>query len=180
MFSSESAKIGCAWRIERMESDYFIFNTEKMELREFLELAKRDAYLGEESVCEKYGTMEDGFKERMFNAGDHTYRDRRYGADIFCGEEIVFEKGKPVWTMNYYGELLDPDVPAEALCEFLGLALLEGNERFPNRGPKLFSEERFIYGNHLSGKLENFMGEEFILFDGRKVYCLRYHGGELR
>ena len=180
MSSGKSAGIGCAWRIRRMELDYLIFNSEYMELREFLDLAKRDVCAGENNFYEKYKSIDDGFVECVFVAGDFTYRDRYYGSDIFCGRETVFEKGRPIWAINYYGELLDSKVSSELIYDFLAHALMEGNEKFPNRGPKLFSEGHFIYGNHLSGKLENFMGEEFILFDGKKVYCLRYHGGELK
>ena len=157
-----------------------ILNSLKMELCDFLVLAKRNAYIGEDSVHKNYRAMDDGCMECVYVSGDFMYRDRYYGNEIFNGREVVFEKKKPIWAMTYHGDLLDPDVSLKDVYNFLGSALFAMNEKFPSRGPKFFSEGRFAYINHLNGSVQKFMGQESILFDNKKVYELCYHGGMVK
>lgn len=148
-----------------------------MELSDFLVEAKRNAYIGEESV---YKILEDGCKEYVFQKDNLAYRDRYFGFGFFSGEEVVFWDKKPYWAMNYCGELLDKHPSARETYDFLGEVLAEVSGKVPFRGPKFFSRGKFVYLNHIEGKIDKFIGEEFILFDGKKVYELYYHGGFIK
>lgn len=149
-----------------------------MELAAFLAQAKISA-----CACQDQGgyrILEDESREFVYAQGDLSYRDRYFGFSAFAGEEVVFCKGKPLWVMNYCGELAGADVPGDEVYGFLGKALAELSDTVPFRGPKLFSEDRYVYLNHVEGELGRFKGEEFILLDGKKVYRLYYCGGFLR
>jgi hypothetical protein len=151
-----------------------------MELSEFLVEAKRHAYTGEDSVRKNYKILEDGFRECIFSKDDLVYRDRYFGSDPFAGEEVVFEDGRPIWMMNYYGKLIDGNISSEGIYDFLGGALAEAPEECTFRGPKFFAEGKFTYINHIEEKTERFKGAEFVLLEGQVVYELYYHGGSVK
>jgi hypothetical protein len=150
-----------------------------MGLSDFLVLAKRNAYIGEDSVRENYKISEDGFSECVFSRDNYKYRDRYFGSEHFAGEEVVYQKQKPVWAMNYYGQLIEKDIPTKEVFNFLGKMLSEVPAAKPFRGPKFCCEGQFTYINHIEGDIEDFRGLESILFDGEKVYMLYYHGGTI-
>ena len=149
-----------------------------MELAEFLAQAKISAYASQDQGG--YELLEDGSCEFVYSHGDLSYRDRYFGFCAFAGEEVVFCKGKPLWVMNYCGELANAEVAADETYAFLGKAMAQVSDAVPFRGPKLFSEGKFVYLNHVEGELGRFKGEEFILFAGEKAYRLYYCGGLLR
>lgn len=148
-----------------------------MELSEFLVEAKRNGHISKESVYDKYVILEDNSREFIFNKEDYTYRDRYIGFKSFAGEEIVFLKQKPIWTMNYCGGIKDAAANSDEVYAFLESAIREVPAKAPFRGPRFFAHGRFIYINHMEGNIERFNGTEFILFHGRRIYELNYHGG---
>lgn len=149
-----------------------------MEFTDFLIQAKRNAYLGKNG--EPYETLEDGCREFTFSEDNLVFRNRYFGRLSFTGEEIVFSDKKPYWAMNYCGEVLNDLVSEQEVFDFLAKTLSEGEKRFPFRGPKFLSKKEFVYINHIEGELKRFKGEEFILFNGEKVYRMYYFGGFLR
>lgn len=151
-----------------------------MDLTEFLIEARKNSYVSDESIVKNYTVLEDGFREFVFSKENFTYRDRFCGWELYVGEETVFQDGKSVWALNYYGELLSPSVSSQAVYDFLGCALTEVSAKAPCRGPKYFYTDKFAYLNHMEGGIERFIGREHILLDGEEIYRLFYHGGSLK
>ena len=116
----------------------------------------------------------------MYEEGDWKYRDRYFGFNPFIGEEIVWRSGTIVWGMNYYGKILSETIDTEELYTFLKKVLSQVEESMPFRGPKTFNEKAFNYRNSYSGSIEEFRGLEMILYQGRRVYELQYHGGTVK
>lgn len=146
-----------------------------MSLREFLIRAKVQTYAGEGERNER--RLEDGGKELTFREGEFLYRDRYYGFNPFAGEEIVWRGGQAIWVMNYYGEVTDDATPCIDVYEFLQSALRNVEAGRPFRGPREFSDGDFIYRDESTGDPDRFTGHEWILYQGREVYRLDYHGG---
>ncbi len=147
------------------------------ELSKFLVEAKRNTYAG----GKKAEILSDGSKELIFEKGNFKYRDRYFESDPnpFIGEEIVWENGKAIWGMNYYGRIVSPDIPAKEIYEFLRKALSKVREFAPFRGLPLFVENNLKYINKLEGDITEFRGEESIslLRLEKRIYILNYHGG---
>jgi hypothetical protein len=149
-----------------------------MELSEFLIAAKAGTYASNGEADEQ--RLPDGCLELTYSAGEFSYRDRYFGLDPFTGQEIVFQNGQPVWSMNYYGRTVDKKYPASEIYIFLQKALRQVTAERPFRGPSTFTEGNFTYNDESLGSFENFSGVERILFNGHKVYQLKYHGGLLK
>ncbi len=145
-----------------------------MEIEDFLVEAKRRIY-GLKVTEPKQ--LDDGSRENVIEIEDYTYRDRYFGGDPFVGEEIVYWKGKPIWSMNYYGKTTARD-PDEVLS-FLVKALALVEKKKPYRGPEKLEEPPWLYHFMSRGGINSFWGEEEILYEGVRVYWLRFHGGEI-
>ncbi|HLI90766.1 MAG TPA: DUF5680 domain-containing protein, partial [Ktedonobacteraceae bacterium] len=50
-----------------------------------------------------------GSKDLQFSEHDWAYHDSYPGESDFIGQEIVYYRVKPVWGMNYFGVILQPD-----------------------------------------------------------------------
>lgn len=148
-----------------------------MELAQFLVKARLAGYasLGEKNER----NLEDGCKELTVEADGFYYRDRYFGFDPFVGEEVVFQNGKGVWAMNYYGRVLSGAPSANLVYEFLQQAMRLVGEDRPFRGPERFQEGDFEYRDQSQGNLDQFSGSEVIFYQGREVYRLLYHGGRV-
>ncbi len=146
-------------------------------LAQFLVRAKAAGYAsGDESRIRK---LDDGGLEVSFQEGPFTYRDRWYGESAFTGEELVSRDGKPVWSMNFYGtNAKGVEIPAE-FPKFHKHALSRVAADAPFRGPARYAEGDFVYLNEFEGGIAGFSGTERILYRGREIYRLRYHGGEI-
>ena len=147
-----------------------------MKLADFIVKAKKATYASG-NASKKLG---DGFEEFSYEEGTYKYRDRYHAQDPkpFGGEEVVWENGKAVWIMNYYGFIVGEVIHSE-LYAFLRKAMSLLTKDKPFRGPPLFEEGDFEYSNFVSGMIDNFKGTEIIKFKGKEVYCLEYHGGNL-
>lgn len=146
-----------------------------LRLQDFLVEAKKRTYASAGESGEK--KLADGTRELSYENGDWKYRDRYFGFRAFVGEEIVWEKKKPVWGMNYYGRILSDSVDAEALYRFLKKALILIAPERTFRGPESFCKQEWEYMDRSKGTVEAFSGVEEIYFQGKKVYELLYHGG---
>lgn len=149
-----------------------------MELNEFLVKAKINTYAKDGEGGEK--RLEDGGLELNFQEGEFKYRNRYFGFDPFIGQEIVWENGKMVWGMNYYGKILSESVDIKKFLEFLKKSLLKVEKSSPFRGPKILDEGDFIYASSYNGTIEDFHGEEVIFYKKDRVYRLLFHGGLIK
>lgn len=121
--------------------------------------------------------LTDGSKEFEYKEKEFLSRDRYFGFNPFIGEEIIFQNGKAIWGMNYYGEVMSEDIPAKEIYQFLKEALRKTTEDKPFRGPDDFKRDNFRYINKLKGTVKKFIGEETIFYKDQIVYKLNYHGG---
>ena len=146
-----------------------------MKLEQFLVKAKISGYAsgggGGESI------LADGCKELTFQQDDFQYRDRYFGWNPFCGEEVIWQAGQVIWMMNYYGAVLTEFVPAGQVYSFLQKAMNQVTEDRPFRGPRSLKEADLEYQDESQGTLERFTGAERILYRGQEIYRLDYHGG---
>jgi hypothetical protein len=149
-----------------------------MELSEFLIKAKTGTYASNGEANEQ--KLPDGSLELTYSADEFSYRDRYFGFDPFSGQEIVFQNGKAIWSLNYYGRTVDKKYPGAQVYAFLQKALRQVTLERPFRGPSTFAEGDFMYNDESSGTLESFSGVERILFNRHKVYTLKYHGGMVK
>jgi len=80
--------------------------------------------------------------------------------------------------MNYYGKMLCPEIP-EGFSPFLKKALLLVPADKPYRGPTEYADGGFVYQCNVTGDPDWFKGEEVIFHEGKPVYRLDFHGGEV-
>jgi len=148
-----------------------------MDLLTFLLDAKLHGYA---SAGERDETqMEDGGKCLRYRMGEYLYQDIYYGSNPFVGEELVFKNGIAVWTMNYYGLVLDPSDSAGEVYRFLQEAMRLVKAERPFRGPETHQNGDWEYQDFSQGDLDCYNGEEKIFFQKRLVYRLHYHGGKV-
>jgi len=148
-----------------------------MTLAEFLVKAKVRGYATDGERGE--APLKDGAKQLTYREGAYEYRDRYYGFNPFVGEEVVWEHGKAIWAMNYFGQVTDDCVPAIDVYRFLQQAMRHVVVARPFRGPEVFSEGGLSYRDESDGDLNQFTGVETILLAGREIYRLSYHGGKV-
>ena len=146
-----------------------------MELVEFIVKAKIHTY----ASGKKATKLKEGFEEFVFKEGDFEYRDRYHARDPkpFGGQEVVWQNGKAIWIMNYYGYMSSDKINSETLYEFLRKAIGLVDKNKPFRGPSNFKDNKFEYRNQSEGDFNCFKGVEIILLKGKEVYRLEYHGG---
>jgi len=148
-----------------------------MGIADFLVRAKRSTYAG--GGDDAGVDLPDGARELTYFEETLTYRDRYYGWDPFSGEEVVQEKGRVVWSMNYYGLCLKPDVTPREIYGFLVKVLGMVSAEKPYRGLEKHREGDWLYMCHVKGDIHEFSGSEKILFRGKEVYRLNFHGGDI-
>lgn len=145
------------------------------DLIKFLVKAKQLTYAGAKGDSKKI--LVDGSKEFSFSEGVYFYRDRYFGSDPFIGEEVVFSNNEAVWSMNYYGRILDKTIGEKAIYAFLKQSLFAVQENMPLRGPGAFSIDYYSYECKTFGNIDCFSGTESIFFSDKKIYELWFHGG---
>ncbi len=148
-----------------------------MKLEQFLVKAKVSAYANEGEGGEII--LADGCKELTFKEGEFKYRDRYYGWNPFIGEEVVWHDDQIIWAMNYYGLVFDEVVTAGQVYAFLQQAMSQVKEERPFRGPPSLKNNAYEYRDESQGNIERFIGVETILYKGREIYRLNYHGGKV-
>lgn len=144
----------------------------------FLVKAKKATYASQGESNEK--VLEDGAKEFAYEEGIFKYRDRYYGFNPFAGEEVVWNNGKSVWAMNYYGRIVDVYISPKEIYAFLKKALRRVEKELPYRGPVRLKDGKFEYFNESEGGIDKFVGEEIIRYNTKEVYKLQYHGGSVK
>lgn len=148
----------------------------KEQLISFLITAKQHTYASGKAA---EASSRPNSHDLHYTDGDYQYIDTYLGSFHFIGEEAVWEKGKAVWGMNYYGKMLVEEIP-QGFGEFLKAALLRVPRQAPFRGPEEFSDGQYHYYCRWSGPLGKFSGQERILHNDKLIYELAFHGGEIR
>ncbi len=122
--------------------------------------------------------LRPGSHDYNFEDGDFVYHDTFFGATKFIGEEIVYQKGAPIWGMNYYGFTIDDSISEGLFDSILRPALMSGSgDNIPVRGPKEFINGEWKYTFSTEGGLDNFTGIEEISKNNEVVCRLYCHGG---
>ncbi|GAA0609271.1 hypothetical protein HPO96_28970 [Kribbella sandramycini] len=147
-----------------------------MELETFVVRAKAATYAGDGGFAE---SGRPGAHDLRFVDGELSYLDSYYGDADFLGQEVVHASGRPVWGMNYYGYLLQPERLTAAAAGRLikqALSALYAEGRF--LGGFSYRDGDLTYVDENSGDFARFEGTEYISGAGGAVYYrLRYHGG---
>lgn len=150
-------------------------------LARFLVEAKKHTYASQGDSASMKPLL-SGTRQLEYSQGPFLYRDIYVGESTFAGQEIVYESGKPVWTMSYAG-YIPPGIGAkdvEATVKLLHIALMRVPLEEPFRGPRRADEGGYTYANRVQGTLDSFFGGETISRGGAKLYELHYGGGLVR
>jgi Domain of unknown function (DUF5680) len=147
-------------------------------LHPFLIRAKKATYV---AGAAKDQPSRPGSHDLSFREGDWIYRDSYFGGTDFIGQEVVWLKDEPVWSMIYYGyilrgDLITPQQAATTLRAALSIELSQGRllDNFEWRGP----HGQFSISSE--GAVEHFKGRETISVDGAVAYALDYMGGLIK
>lgn len=118
-------------------------------------------------------------KDLHYVEGDYLYIDSYLGEVDFIGEEAVWQGGRPIWAMNYYGVMLVEEIP-EGFIDCLLAALRQVPPEAPYRGPAELEHGRFTYYCQWEGNPDRFRGREWIATEGKAIYELDFHGGSVK
>ena len=147
-------------------------------LEAFIIRAKAKSYVGNGATrppC-RAGSHDIGHDD-----GDWAYLDSYFGGTDFLGQEVVWHTGVPVWAMNYYGRILQPDrIDAATAGRVIKLALSDLYREGRFLGGFVFATGPHVYVDRSEGGVASFSGHEVIQMDREAVYRLDYHGGLIR
>jgi hypothetical protein len=149
-----------------------------MTLHPFLIRAKKSTYVAGGA---KDPSSRPGSHDLSFRQGDWTYRDFYFGGTDFVGQETVWFKGEPVWSMIYYGYILRPDLidgerAGQTIMAALSTEQSQGRllDNFEWQGP------HGHYAIKSGGTVEHFKGRETIHVNSELAYALDYMGGLIK
>lgn len=140
---------------------------------DFIIEAKRNTYADKNNQVE---SSRDGSIDFEYSKGDYKYRDSYVGSKYFSGQEIVWIKNVPCWSMNYVGKVIDEPFSGDFLKE----ALKNNDIDMPYRGPRLYENGDYTYLCNVEGDMDWFEGRELIFYNNKQIYELNFHGGVLR
>jgi hypothetical protein len=146
------------------------------DIEKFLINARTKTYAGSAGVVE---AALNGSKQLEFSDGDLFYRDVFYtGENTFYGIETVFDNGKPVFGMSYFGNW--GDMTEEETDNILRGALIANPETRLNKDIE-WQKDGFTYlcEPDLVDDIEEIGGTESISKDDEQVYVFYYAGGML-
>lgn len=155
------------------EDDCLTLETHKIEISElacFLVKAKKATYANKTN---KVNSSRKESHDYSYQENNYTYLDSFFGAENFSGQEIVYKDGKPCWSMNYYGRVIEENFNGDFLKE----ALLQVDEELPFRGPLFYQKGEYLYLSRIQGKIDFFQGVEEIYYQTYKVYEGFIQGG---
>ncbi|MEN4012965.1 MAG: DUF5680 domain-containing protein [Bellilinea sp.] len=144
-------------------------------LPSFLVEAKRSTYAAGSAA--RVECALPGGIQLEYRSGDWFYRDIYFGEDFLAGQELVYYRNRPWWTMVYSGGIKLEQPPAEKIYAFLQSALLQVTTDAPFRGPELFVEGDYRYACASRGSVEWVEGMEVIFHRERIAYQLTFSGG---
>lgn len=140
---------------------------------EFLIEAKRNTYAAKDNQVE---SSRIGSVDFEYVKGDYKYRDSYVGSKYFSGQEIVWIKDEPYWSMNYVGKVFNEPFSGDFLKE----ALKHNTIQMPYRGPEKYEEGDYIYICNVDGDFNWFEGRELIFYKDTQIYELKFHGGIIK
>lgn len=140
----------------------------------FLLLAKRNTYAAKAEETNPSRINSHDF--RYENEEGYVYYDTYLGGECFAGEEAVWHRETPIWSMNYAGRVMGPYFSGDFLKE----ALMRVPEDKPFRGPAIYGKGDYHYHCSVTGEFAWFQGYEEIFYRERKIYECHFHGGALR
>ncbi len=145
-------------------------------LEQFVVEAKAACYVGgKESEAR---ACRPGAHDLSHARGPFRYLDSYFGGTDFLGQEVVWKNEEPVWVLNYYGRILDPDrIDGERAGAVIKKALIALYQEGRFLGGFSFQHTLGEYIDESVGDIGSFQGVERILVDGRLAYRLDYHGG---
>lgn len=147
-------------------------------LESFIVRAKAASYVGDGAKSLSY---RPGSFDLQFHDGDFAYMDSYFGGTDFIGQEVAYYQRQPVWAMNYYGYILQPEkIDAATAGRIIkaSLSALYRQGRF--LGGFEHEAEGFLYVDTNEGDVSHFTGKEWIQSGGVRVYELVYHGGLIK
>lgn len=150
------------------------FNIGENNIFQFLCRAKRATYAGKGNKNEV--SSRPTSYDYLYEENDYKYIDTYIGNERFAGEEAIFIKNIPYWSMNYIGKVLKEEFSGDFLKE----ALLKVPFDKPFRGPGYYHNGYFTYVCNVEGSREWFYGEEKIYYRDETVYECLFHGGALK
>jgi hypothetical protein len=157
-----------------------------IEFLNFLREAKISSYAAQGDSASTLPLL-PGSKQLEYQVGEFCYRDIYVGMEQFCGQEIIYQAGKPIWSMVYSGGLLpasNPSAPAlsniVSTYSFLREALRQVPNGLPLRGPVMLSKQDLKYLCTVNGAITRFDGVEQIFSAGERTYELHFSGGMLQ
>lgn len=137
---------------------------------DFLIKAKQATYAGK--GAETTSSREKSH-DLVYEDGDYMYYDTYLGGNKFAGEEALWIKKKPYWSMNYVGRVIGENFSGDFLKE----SLLLVPEEKPFRGPDEHVNGDYKYECRIDGDFEWFQGRETISYKGNIIYECYFHGG---
>ncbi|MBB4570538.1 DUF5680 domain-containing protein [Rhizobium leucaenae] len=146
------------------------------ELNDFIVAAKAETYVGD---GERLPSCRSGSHDIGYVSGRWRYLDSYFGGTDFAGQELIWLDDEPVWAMNYFGRIVEPDlIDAKAAGMVIKAALMRlylDEKRF--LGGYEFTHSFGHYVDRSTGGCDHFIGHEVILVNGCKAYELDYRGG---
>ena len=146
------------------------------ELNDFIVAAKAETYVGD---GERLPSCRNGSHDIGYASGRWRYLDSYFGGTDFAGQELVWHDDQPVWAMNYFGHIVEPDLidgtRAGMVIKAALLRLYQDEKRFLGG-----FEFEHVYGRYIdrsTGACDHFTGHEAIMVKDRKAYELDYRGG---
>jgi hypothetical protein len=145
------------------------------QLNNFIVQAKAATYVGDGA---KITPCRPGSHDLKFEEGEFAYLDSYFGGTDFLGQEVVYYRNEPVWAMNYYGRILEPerikaDEAGQIIKQSLSAMYREG--RFLDGFEYVIGDDTYL--DTSEGDATMFTGREWIERVGVRVYELVYHGG---
>lgn len=105
-----------------------------------------------------------------------TYFDREW---VFQGQELIFKKEKPVWSMSYRGAAVE-GADTKEVFGYLQKILREHSDEVRLPGEKEYSDGNWRYEDRCAGDFDEFSGEEKIYQNGKLVHWMKYFGGGIK
>lgn len=150
----------------------------EQKLNDFIVRAKAATYVGDGERT-KPSRLES--KDLSHQEGSFYYLDSYFGTFDFIGEEIVYHQDQPVWGMNYFGRIIEPEkITGAEVGKILQISLSEMYKEGRFLGGFEYTVDDCTYTDTSQGELEAFTGREWIARDGKVVYELVYHGGMIK
>lgn len=107
---------------------------------------------------------------------DLKYIDTYLGGEKFSGEEALWQKELPFWSMNYCGRVVAEGFNGDFLKEALSKVEMDK----PYRGPAEYRNKEYRYTCVVEGDFDWFSGLEEIYLNDEKMYECMFHGGAIK